>query len=81
MPISLSPSLLYCQTSVESLVDLTASTTDMSSLHPRASAALSTLLRSPRRVNAMVVDHGVLAWRDWVVEQVRLVAATNSCLL
>lgn len=75
MPISLSPSLLYRQTPVESLVDLTASMTDMSSLHPRASAALSTLLRSPRRVNAMVVDHGVLAWRDWVVEQVRFVAA------
>ncbi len=47
----------------------------MGLLHPRAHAALSTLLRSPRRVNAMVVDHGVQAWRDWVVEQVKSVAA------
>jgi Lon-like ATP-dependent protease len=75
MPTSLSSSSLYRQTPIESVTDLSPSMDDMALLHPRAAAALSTLLRSPRRVNAMVVDHGVMAWRDWVVDQVKLAAA------
>jgi Lon-like ATP-dependent protease len=70
MPISLSAASLYRQTMPESLVDLSSHHDQMALLHPRAHAALSTLLRSPRRVNAMVVDHGVQAWRDWVVSTV-----------
>jgi Lon-like ATP-dependent protease len=75
MPISLSAASLYRQTTPESLLDFSSCQDQMGLLHPRAHAALSTLLRSPRRVNAMVVDHGVQAWRDWVVEQVKSVAA------
>ena len=77
MPLSLPLVSLYRQTAIESLLDLSSHQDQMALLHPRAYAALSTLLRSPRRVNAMVVDHGELAWRDWVVSTI--ITRANAC--
>lgn len=65
---------LYRQTDENALTPIASTDEAMQQLHPRATAALQAFLRSPRQLHAMVVDHGDLAWRDWVVAQVKLAA-------
>jgi Lon-like ATP-dependent protease len=74
MLVSLPLSSLYRQTDENTLIPLMAADAAMQQLHSRACSALSAYLHSPRPMHAMVVDHGVLAWRDWVVAQVKQMA-------
>jgi predicted ATP-dependent protease len=74
MLTTLAPNLLYRQTLPETLHSTTTEQDAMQCLHPRAFVSLSSLLRSPRRVHALVMDHGMRAWREWVVTQVKQAA-------
>lgn len=71
---------LYTHTSAESLASLTPALTGISTLHPRATSALTAFLRSRRQKHVMVMDEGIEAWRDWLVAEVQALASSQYLL-
>lgn len=71
---------LYTHTSAESLASITPALTGISTLHPRATSALTAFLRSRRQKHVMVMDEGIEAWRDWLVAEVQALASSQYLL-
>lgn len=73
VPASLSLSALYRHSDVKQFEALPLSV-PMDRMHPRAHAAIRSLLQARRPLHALVFDHGVDAWRDWILSEVRAAA-------
>lgn len=83
MPSLISPlakEALYQHTSAETLASIEPSLTGISTLHPRATSALTAFLRSRRSKHVMVMDEGIEAWRDWLVAEVQALASSQYLL-
>lgn len=74
MLTALTEQQLYQSSQADTLTALPTPSDAMQILHQRASISLKHFLMSRRRAHALVMDHGTEAWRDWVIEQVKLQA-------